>query len=358
VSSGGRIEAVEVLRLTLPLSRPFHTSRGIDHERRLCVVRVVTTEAEGWGECAALNEPGYTHEWADGAAERLERELAPLLLAGKPWRDLADPMATATLEDALLDAELRADGTSLAEHLGAVTDRVPSGIALGLDTTVDDVVAAAADGYHRVKLKVAPGHDVDFVRAVRAACPDLALQVDANGGYALADAEHLAALDDLDLLLIEQPFGVDDLDGHAALARRMRTPVCLDESITSLAAAEEALSRGACSVVCVKAGRLGGLLEAVRVHDACHAASVPAWVGGMLESGLGRAANIALAALPGFTLPGDLSPSARWFADDLTQPFTLDADGYLRVPTGPGLGVTPEPVGLARYTTSTTTVRP
>jgi O-succinylbenzoate synthase len=358
VSSAGRIEAVEVLRLTLPLARPFHTNRGVDHERRLCVVRVVTAEAEGWGECAALNAPGYTHEWADGAADVLERALVPRLLAGDAADDPSSPMAAAALEMALLDAELRATGQALAAHLGAVTDRVPSGIALGLDATADDVVAAAADGYHRVKLKVAPGHDVDFVRRVRQACPDLALQVDANGAYALDDAAHLAGFDELDLLLIEQPLATDNLDGHAELARRLRTPICLDESITSLAAATDALARRACSVVCVKAGRLGGLRAAVRVHDACRAASAPAWVGGMLESGLGRAANVALAALAGFTLPGDLSPSARWFADDLTEPFTLDADGYLRVPTGPGLGVVPDPEALARFTTSTATVRP
>jgi len=347
-----------VLRITLPLAHPFRTSRGVDVERRLCVVRVVTPEGEGWGECAALNEPGYTPEWADGAATVIETQLAPALLRGEPPADPLHPMASAALSLALLDAELRATGVSLASHLGATATRVPSGIALGLDAGVDDVARAVEAGYHRVKLKIAPGHDVDFVRSVRRRWPELALQVDANGAYSPTDADHLAELDDLDLLLIEQPLAAEDLDGHAALAARLRTPVCLDESITSVRAADEALRRGACSVICIKAGRLGGLDEAVAVHDRCVAAGVPVWCGGMIESGLGRAANLALAALPGFTLPGDLSASTRWFAEDLTEPLTLDADGYLAVPSGPGIGVSPRVDALARFTESRVTVRP
>jgi len=363
--SVARIEAVEVRRLTLPLVAPFHTSRGVEHERRLAVVRVVTSEEEGWGECAALGEPTYTSEYADGAADLLAEHLAPRLVgtltrAGDVTGALAavrgHPMAKAALEMAVLDAELRATGRSLADELGAVVDRVPSGIALGLDATLDDVATAVDAGYRRVKLKIAPGHDLDIVRAVRERWPELPLQVDANGAYSLADAEHLAALDELGLLLIEQPLPDDDLDGHAELARRVRTPISLDESITSAAAAGDAIERGACAVVTIKPGRVGGYLEAVHVHDVCRAAGVPVWCGGMLESGLARAANIALAALPGFTIPGDLSPSSRWFADDLTAPIELD-DGYLRVPSGPGIGVRPRPDALARYTTSLVTVR-
>jgi len=347
-----------VLRLTLPLSQPFQTVRGSERERRLCVLRVVTPDSEGWGECAALNEPGYTAEWADGAADVVERTLAPRLLRGEPFVDVEHPMASAALRLAVLDARLRAAGTSLATHLGATTERVRSGIALGLDATLDDVARAIEDRYHRVKLKIAPGHDVALVRAVRNQWPDLLLQVDANGAYGIADADHLAALDDLDLLFVEQPLAVDDLDGHAQLARRLRTPICLDESITSLAAARDALERGSCSVVCVKQGRLGGLEEAVALHDHCRAAGVPAWCGGMIESGLGRAANLALAALPGFSLPGDLSASSRWFPEDLTDPLELDDQGYLAVPTAPGLGVSPRPDALARFTESHVTVRP
>jgi O-succinylbenzoate synthase len=358
VTSGARIEAVEVRRITLPLTAPFHTNRGVEHERRLCVVRVVTPDGEGWGECAALNEPGYTAEWADGAATVVERELAPALLRGTLPAVADHPMATAALRLALLDAELRAAGVSLASHLGATATRVPSGITLGLDAGLDDIERAVEVGYCRVKLKIAPGHDVGLARAARARWPQLALQVDANGAYRLGDADHLAALDELGLLLIEQPLPTDDLVGHAALAALLRTPVCLDESITSLAAAEDALERGACSVICIKPGRLGGLDEAVRIHDRCIAAGVPVWCGGMVESGLGRAANLALAALPGFTLPGDFTPSGRWFAEDLVDPVELDAEGHLPVPTAPGIGVTPGPDALARFTESLVVVRP
>ena len=363
--SVARIEAVEVRRLTLPLVAPFHTSRGIEHERPLAVVRVVTSAEEGWGECAALGEPTYTSEYADGAAHVLADRLAPRLTgtavaAADVTRALAPvrghPMAKAALEMAVLDAELRATGRSLAERLGATVDRVPSGIALGLDASLDDVAAAVDAGYRRVKLKIAPGHDLDVVAAVRARWPDLPLQVDANGAYTLDDVELLAALDRFGLLLIEQPLAEDDLDGHAQLARHVRTPICLDESITSAAAAADAIARGACSVVNIKPGRVGGYLEAVRVHDVCRAAGVPVWCGGMLESGLARAANLALAALPGFTIPGDLSPSARWYAEDLTEPITLE-HGCLRVPTGPGIGVRPRADALARFGTSLVTVR-
>jgi O-succinylbenzoate synthase len=217
-----------------------------------------------------------------------------------------------------------------------------------------------AEGYRRIKCKIEPGWDVEPMRAVRAAVgPDVLLQVDANAAYSLSDDDvaALRALDDLGLLLIEQPLGEDDLRGHAALAAQLQTPICLDESITSVARLEEALEVGACSIVNIKAGRVGGLAEAVRIHDVCVARDVPVWCGGMLETGLGRAANVALASLPGFTLPGDLSASRRWFAEDLTEPFELE-DGRLRVPTGPGLGVTPLPEVLAQRTVSVTLVRP
>ncbi|MBO0729649.1 MAG: o-succinylbenzoate synthase, partial [Acidimicrobiaceae bacterium] len=222
-----------------------------------------------------------------------------------------------------------------------------------LDELVDVVDRRVYEGYRRVKLKVEPGWDVEPVRALRERFGDaLALQVDANGAYTLADARHLARLDAFDLLLIEQPLADDDLAGHTELARLLRTPICLDESITSARVAADAIARGACSVVNVKAGRVGGLLEARRVHDVCAAHGVPVWCGGMLETGLGRAANVALAALPGFTLPGDLSASDRYWRQDLTAPFVL-ADGHLPVPAGPGLGVAPDPGVLAEVTTAT-----
>jgi O-succinylbenzoate synthase len=317
-----------------------------------------------------MTEPLYSSEFADGAALVLSGHLAPRLVgrdvtaegvaeALAPVR--GHPMAKAALEMAVLDAELRGEGRSLGERLGATRELVPSGISLGIAGSIPellDVVAAAlAEGYQRVKLKVEPGWDLEPTRAVRERFGDILLQVDANGAYTVADIDHLAGFDDLDLLLIEQPLAEDELAGHAELARRLRTPVCLDESITSARSASEAIALGACGVVNVKPGRVGGYLEAVRIHDVCVATGVPAWVGGMLDTGLGRAGNVALAALPGFTLPGDLSASARWFDEDLTEPFVLE-DGYLRVPTGPGLGVEPLPHVLAARTTDIDLIRP
>jgi O-succinylbenzoate synthase len=264
-------------------------------------------------------------------------------------------MAKAALETAVLDAELRASSTSLASHLGATRTRVPAGVAVGITEPLPDLLALVAGyvalGYGRVKLKIEPGRDVKVVAAVREAFPDLPLQVDANAAYGARDLDTLVALDPFDLLLVEQPFAADDLLLHAELARRARTPVCLDESIVSAASAQTAIALGACSVVNVKAPRVGGYLEARRVHDVCVAAGVPVWCGGMLETGIGRAANLALAALPGFTLTGDLSASSRYYERDLTEPFVLDA-GTLAVPDAPGIGVTPLPDVVAACTTS------
>ena len=266
-------------------------------------------------------------------------------------------MAKAAVEMAVLDAELRAAGTSFAEHLGAVTDRVPAGVSVGItDRTpelLDQVAGYLDDGYVRIKLKIEPGLDIDRVAAVRERFgDDLRLQVDANAAYTLDDADHLAQLDAFDLLLIEQPLAAGDLRHHSLLAQRMRTPICLDESITSAKTAADAIALGACTIVNIKAGRVGGYLEAKRVHDMCQVHGVAVWCGGMLETGLGRAANLALAALPGFTLPGDTSASDRYWERDLTTPFTLDADGHVAVPSGPGLGVEPLPDVLAAVTTS------
>jgi O-succinylbenzoate synthase len=218
---------------------------------------------------------------------------------------------------------------------------------------LDAVEGYLAEGYLRIKLKIEPGWDEAPVRAVRERFgDDVLLQVDANTAYTLADARQLAKLDPFDLLLIEQPLAEDDIRGHAALARLLRTPMCLDESITSARAAADAIALGAAAIVNIKPGRVGGYLEARRVHDVCAAHGVPVWAGGMLETGLGRAANVALAALPNFTLPGDTSASGRYYARDITRPFVLE-DGHVRVPTGPGLGVDPDPDALADATTAT-----
>ncbi len=361
-----RIEGVELRRVRLPLVRPFETSFGSQSERDALLVRVVTGDAQGWGECVAMEEPLYSAEYVDGAHDVVRRFVLPRIAAGRctsatmvapllaPLK--GHPMAKAAVEMAVLDAELRAEGRSFGSYLGAERTRVPAGVSVGIAASIPELLDQVAEyleaGYLRVKLKIKPGWDVEPVRAVRERFGnELLLQVDANAAYTLDDARQLARLDPFGLLLVEQPLAEDDVRGHAELAKLIRTPVCLDESITSARAAGEAIALGACSVVNIKAGRVGGYLEARRVHDVCAAEDVPVWCGGMLETGLGRAANVALAALPGFSLPGDTSASDRYFETDITPPFVLE-DGYLAVPTGPGLGVEPLEGVLNEATTS------
>jgi len=356
------IEAVELRRVALPLVTPFRTSFGTQTVRDALLVRVMTASGDGWGECVAGEEPLYSPEYADGAQHVLRHHLVPRLLAGAPLEAVrGHPMAKAALSLAVLDADLRAAGRSLAAHLGGTRDAVDVGVSVGIFPSagelLDQVAAYVDAGYHRVKLKIEPGADVALVRAVRDRHPDLVLQVDANAAYSLDEAARaLKPLDDEHLLLIEQPLAEDDLQGHAALAKALTTPICLDESITSLATATLALDLGACEIINIKPGRVGGYAEAVRIHDECRRRGVPVWCGGMLETGIGRAANLALASLPGFTLPGDISATARYFDADITEPFVLDS-GRLAVPTGPGIGVTPDPSALKRLTTSVELIR-
>lgn len=362
-----KVTGFELRRIAMPLVSPFRTSFGVEHDRDVLLVRAVTEDgAEGWGECVAMSEPLYSSEYVDGAAEVIRRFLIPAVLslpdadpylAEAPFAKLkGHPMAKAAVQTALLDAKLRTAGLPLAAHLGAVRDRVPAGVSVGIMDSIPELLEAVegylAEGYLRIKLKIQPGWDVEPVRAVRERFGDILLQVDANTAYTLADARHLAKLDPFELLLMEQPLPEDDIRGHAELARQVRTPICLDESITSARAAADAIALGATSVVNIKPGRVGGYLEARRVHDVCAANGVPVWVGGMLETGIGRAANVALAALPGCVLPGDTSASDRYFRRDITAPFVL-ADGHLAVPTGPGVGVDPDPEVLAEVTTAT-----
>ncbi|GAA4451435.1 o-succinylbenzoate synthase [Phytohabitans houttuyneae] len=361
-----KLTGIELRRVAMPLVAPFRTSFGTEFARDVLLVRAVTDAAEGWGECVAMSEPRYSSEFVDGAAEVVRRFLAPAA-AGLPSADpvavepvfagiKGHPMAKAAVQTALLDAQLRAAGISFGGYLGAVRERVPAGVSVGIMDSIpallDAVDGYLGQGYLRIKLKIEPGWDVEPVRAVRERFGDeVLLQVDANTAYTLADARHLARLDPFDLLLIEQPLPEDDVRGHAALARQIGTPVCLDESITSARAAADAIALGAAAIVNVKPGRVGGYLEARRVHDVCDAHGVPVWCGGMLETGLGRAANVALAALPNFTLPGDTSASDRYFARDITAPFVLE-EGHVRVPTGPGLGVEPDEDALRDCTTA------
>jgi O-succinylbenzoate synthase len=360
-----KLTGCELRWITMPLLAPFRTSFGTVTSREVLLVRAVTEDAEGWGECVAMSDPLYSSEYTEAAAGVLRDHLIPALAAAAPAGATAvapalapfkgHRMAKAALETAVLDAELRAEGRSFGRELGAVRDRVPCGVSVGIMESIPELLDAIegylAEGYVRIKLKIEPGWDIEPVRAVREGFGDaVLLQADANTAYSLSDARHLARLDPFDLLLIEQPLDEEDVLGHADLARQIRTPVCLDESITSAASAAAAIRLGACQIVNIKPGRVGGYLEARRIHDVCAAHGVPVWCGGMLETGLGRAANVALAALPGFTLPGDTSASGRYYAADITEPFVLE-DGHLPVPTGPGLGVTPDPDRLAEATT-------
>ena len=362
-----KLAGIELRRISMPLVAPFRTSFGVETGRDVLLLRAVTADAEGWGECVALSDPLYSSEYVDAAADVLRRFLIPALAASdrldagrvahvlSPFK--GHRMAKSALEAALLDAELRAEGRPLARELGAVRDRVPCGVSVGIMDAIPQLLDAVAGyldtGYVRIKLKIEPGWDVEPVRAVRERFgDDVLLQVDANTAYTLADARRLAELDAFGLLLIEQPLDEDDVLGHAELAKLVRTPICLDESITSAATAAAAIRLGACRIVNIKPGRVGGYLEARRIHDVCAANGIAVWCGGMLETGIGRAANLALAALPGFTLPGDTSASDRYYETDVTAPFVL-ADGHLDVPTGPGLGVAPLPEVLDAVTTAT-----
>jgi o-succinylbenzoate synthase len=341
------LDAVELVRIRLPLLRPFTTSFGTSTVKDAILVRAMGDGAEGWGECVAMEAPLYSGEWNDGAWMILRDHLVPAALAGTDAGIRGHPMAAAALEAATLDLWLRREGVSLANHLGGVRDRVACGVSVGLEDDLDRLVALVAGfvdaGYQRVKLKIEPGRDVDVVRAVREAFPDVPLTVDANAAYTLEDWKVFESLDVFELGYVEQPLREDDLVGHARLQERIATPICLDETITSGAVARGAVEIGACRIINVKIGRVGGLAESKRIHDWAVGAGVPLWCGGMLETGIGRAANVALASLPGFTLPGDTSASDRYFERDLTRPFEIDPAGRMEVPTGPGIGVEPVP---------------
>ena len=403
------LERLELHRIEVPLVRPFETSFGRETVREVLLVKAVTDVGEGWGECVAGRDPFYSGEYVDGAASVIERYLGPALLglrgggegfetpaarapqpaeggfetpaarAPQPARPARAPqpaiargasvplaasvapmlsfvaghrMAKGALEAAVLDAELRGQQRSMGELFGAEREWVDCGVSVGIAPSVDDLLDEVAgyveEGYRRIKLKIKPGWDLIPVGAIRELLgPRGLLQVDANTAYTADDIPLLAELDAFDLLLIEQPFAEEDIATHVRLAEACETPVCLDESILDVTTAVDAIDRGATSVVNIKPGRMGGYLEALRVHDACRALDVPVWCGGMLETGVGRAANVALAALPGFLLPGDTSASGRYFAEDITEPFVLgdgDAEGehrgQLKVPDAAGTGVT------------------
>jgi o-succinylbenzoate synthase len=369
------IDHVELRRISMPLVSPFRTSFGSQTERDILLVRVDLADAsggrrdtiEGWGECVALSEPSYSPEYVEGAQHVLVHHLLPRLFAAGPIEaaDVAPalsklhghPMAKAAIEMAVLDAQLRAEGRSFASFLGTERTRIPSGVSVGIHDTIEELLTAVQgyvdDGYVRIKLKIEPGADIEQTAAVRELIgPDTPFQVDANTAYRRTDGAHLARLDEFDLLLIEQPLPEDDIVGHARLADEVETPICLDESLLSASGTADAIELGACEIANIKPGRVGGYLEAVRIHDLCRAKGVPVWCGGMLETGIGRAANAALAALPGFTLPGDISASTRFYARDIVvDPITI-TDGHVTVPTTPGLGFELDRSFLDSVTTS------
>lgn len=366
-----KLERLELRLVELPLKSPFRTSFGTEYTKEALLVRAITDDGDGWGECVASPEPLYSSEYNAASIDVIRRFLAPLLFAeadltGEAVASVLAPikghrMSKAALEMAIVDAELRSRKESLAQRLGAVVDKVPSGVSVGIMDSIpellDFVGGYLAEGYVRIKLKIEPGWDVEAVAAVRERFGDIPLQVDANTAYRLDDAPHLAKLDPFDLLLIEQPLGEEDIRQHAELAKLITTPVCLDESVVSLDHAADAIALNACKIINIKPGRVGGYLEAVRIHDLAAANGIAVWCGGMVETGLARAANAALAALPGFTLPGDVSGSDRFFAEDITEPIVMH-DGYVDVPNGPGLGREPIPGQLDRFTTWTEILGP
>ncbi len=360
-----KIESIELRQITLPLKGAFTTSFGTETNRPCIIVTLHGEGLDGYGECVAGDGPWYSYETIGTAWHVMSEFLIPLLLGAS----LDDPtdvwgrfaavrghnMAKAGLEMACWDLAAKARGVSLAHLLGGERDRVAVGVSVGIqpspDALLETVDGYLAEGYRRIKLKIAPGSDRAFVEAVRAAHPQLMVQVDANSAYTLADTALFYELDALNLLLIEQPLSHDDIVDHATLQRELRTPICLDESIHSPDDARHALDLGSCRVINIKPGRVGGHLQSRGIHDLCHERNIPVWCGGMLETNIGRAHNVALATLPGFTLPGDISASARYYAHDVAAPdFTLNDDSTLSVPDGPGIGVTPDPDALAAAT--------
>jgi O-succinylbenzoate synthase len=348
-----RIERIEIRLVRIPLLRPFETSFGVEPHRSSLLARVQAEGVEGWGEAPVAEFPGYGPETAATAWHVATEFIAPRL-AGRSFESGAEVQAAiapvrghsfakSAFEAGFLDALGRARGVSVAALLGGTRDRVPAGVARA--------EPFVAKGYRRLKIKIKPGWDLAPAEAMRRRFPDVPLSVDANSAYSMRDLPLFEALDRLGLLMIEQPFGHEDLVDHADLQARLSTPVCLDESASSVAAVRSAIRLCAGRIVNIKMGRVGGPSPAVIVHDLCRQAGIAVWCGGMLETGIGRAHNVALASLPHFTLPADLSESARYFAEDIVEPpFTVGSDGCVLVPRGPGIGVEPQLDRIERIT--------
>jgi O-succinylbenzoate synthase len=356
----------------MPLKFRFRTSFGETSVKKFLLLELRSAGLVGWGECVAEDGPFYSPETTGTAEHVLMRFLLPLVLG----REVASPeefdaratkvrghrMAKAAIESALRDLFALAAGVSLSRALGGTREKIEVGVSLGISPTpkdtVENVKRHVEQGYRRIKLKIEPGTDVDRVAAVREAFPSIVLTVDANAAYAPEQADRLHALDPFGLDYIEQPLHHEDLLAHAELAKSLKTPICLDESIRSVGDARAAIALGACRVINVKIGRVGGHGEALKIHAVAREAGVPLWCGGMLEAGVGRAHNVAIASLPGFNKPGDTSSSSRYFEDDIVEPALEATNGLMPVPAGPGIGVKVRHDVLARVTTNVTELRP
>lgn len=357
------IDRIELRLIEMPLLAPFETSFGVETVEEHLIVRVDGDGITGWGECVASEGPWYSYETNQTAWHVLRDFLIPFvfeneLRAPQDFLKLAarvrgHNMAKAGLEAALWDWFAKGQEKSLAQMFHAaqqterdskIPEKITVGVSVGLQSSAQELVARVRgfldEGYTRIKIKIKPGRDVELVRALRAEFPHIRLQVDANSAYTLADTDVFRAMDDANLLLIEQPLSNDDIFQHIKLQRELKTAICLDESIHSADDAEAALQMGACRIINIKPGRVGGFTQAIKIHDLAAQHNAPVWCGGMLESGIGRAGNVAIASLPNFTLPGDLSASRRYFRQDIVEPeFQVDTEGMMRVPTGGGIGV-------------------
>lgn len=351
-----KIERVELRELRMPLVSFFETSFGRTTDRRIVLVRALADGVAGWGEVTCGEEPFYSYETPETAWHILRDFLIPWALE-RPWDSPSalaarfrpirgHNMAKAAIENALWDIEAQQKNVPLAQLIGGSLEEIPCGVSIGIQNSfpelLDKIEKELAAGYQRIKVKIKPGWDVEALDRIRSRFPDIRLMADANSAYSLDDLPHLKLLDQFQLMMVEQPLGWDDLVDHARLQRELATPVCLDESIHSAGDARKALEIGACKIINIKLGRVGGYTSARQIHDLCRARNIPVWCGGMLESGIGRAHNIALSSLTGFTLPGDVSASRRYWKQDIIDPeVTVSAQGTIRVPQSPGLGFTP-----------------
>jgi o-succinylbenzoate synthase len=349
------LECLELRELHLPLKAPFETSFGRTTRRRILIVKAISRDgAVGWAECVAMESPYYNGETIDTAWIMISKHIVPLLacasletasqMNGRLSQIRGNQMAKGAIEAAIWDLEANLLGRPLWKHIGGEKDEIACGVSIGIqpsvETLLEKIGTELASGYQRIKIKIKPGIDVRLVHAVRSRFPDIVLSVDANAAYSLErDLPVLRELDHSNLLMIEQPLRPGDLLDHAKLQRQIETPICLDESITTHQEARQALDVGACRIINIKLGRVGGFAEAKQIHDLARHRNVPVWCGGMLETGIGRAHNIALSTLPGFTLPGDVSASPRYWEEDIVDPpITVTPRGSIEPPAGPGMG--------------------